>query len=82
MNQTDQAVQQRDFEGSPGDIVFYSGDAFESPTAVKVTEENYDLVCLCWNRLYFGSIKKAEERNSIAKARYGEYQAEPFLFCF
>ena len=58
-----------------GTIVWYSGDCFESVTPIKVTGKNQKEISMFWNSLYFDTIEQAEQRNNVAHALYGKYQA-------
>ena len=58
-----------------GAIVWYSGDYFESVTPIKVTGKNQKEISMFWNSLYFDTIEQAEQRNNVAHALYGKYQA-------
>ena len=56
--------------------VFFSGDHTEGPSAVKVTEDNQQIISMFWNSIYFEDMKSAKRANDIARKKYYDYQAD------
>ena len=56
-----------------GETVWYAGDCWSYPEAIKVTEGNQEEITMFWNSLYFDKEEDATRQNNIARMEYNRW---------